>query len=94
MMSNGPVTSLRSFHGRSRTISAASIWSSPRRTWTRRKPSLRSRPSDRFEVAVLAGDHVVAEVAVRARLVALDRDGLRDVQHDGVDQHVVAPWPA
>ena len=73
MMSNGPVSS-RAVVPRTlaRRRSPASISSSPRSTWTRRKPSLLSRRASRLQVAVLAGDDVAAEVAVGPLRVALD----------------------
>lgn len=48
MTSNGPVRSRRSFQDRSVLTVAASTSSTPLRTWTRRKPSLRIPFRDRF----------------------------------------------
>ncbi len=74
--------------GRSRSASA------PRSTWTRRKPSFLRRPSERLRSRCCRATTWLAEVAIVALLVALDRHRLGYVEHDRVDQHVVAARPA
>ena len=87
--SKGPWSSRRSLSRRSRTIVAAATSSTPRSTWTRRKPSRLRWPSDLRSCAAWRLTTPGAEVAVGPLGVAGDADAVGDVEHDRDGQHVV-----
>ena len=89
MTSKGPCSSRRSLSSRSRTIVAASISSTPRRTWTLRNPSWLRPPQRPAQLVALAADDVRAEVAVGAPALRSMQHPLGDVEHDGDREHVV-----
>ena len=89
MTSNGPASWRRSLNSRVRVIVAAAISSSPCRTWTALKPSLRRPRRDRRSSACWR--RITWSPKSRSGRLAFraPADALRHVEHDRGRQHVV-----